>query len=131
MLRIEGSGDRAEVSRRVVAILDEFGYVGEQVESPVIVDRWFDAASSDALSQEEAQVLAQRWTDEMLAEHVIETREPLLSLLPGMLFEGLRTAARTGATEDIKIRIDEPGLRRALDPTEAGVVIRWLRGKLT
>lgn len=128
LLRLEAPADRADLVARVATVVGEMGYVAEPFDGVPNVERWFDAAAADELSQEEARVLAERWVEDLTAEGVIDEPSRIVEAMRAALLETFRAAARTGAVEFA--RLDDAAFGDVLDQSEAERVQRWIERKL-
>lgn len=128
LLRLEGVADPAERAARVQSIVEEMGYTAEPVDDTSQVSRWFGADDVDELSRMEAQVLAERWVDELVAENLVAEPRRLIVSLRSALLRAFRTAARLGS--DAEVSVDAAAFRGALDEAEAERIVRWIQRKL-
>lgn len=103
LLRIEGPDNVAGLAARAAGIVEQMGYVAQPMEGQSHVSRWFDLATADELSQEEARVLTHRWIDDLGAEGVVKAPHRLIDPLRAALLEAFRSAARTGSIDDLDI----------------------------
>lgn len=127
VLRVSGSEIPDDLSATVSRILDQLGYVAEPLEEAPHVPRWFGADEIDALSHEEAQVLAERWCHELRNEGIIERPERLMEPLQATLLEAFVEAARSGSIDMVDIKPTE--IRKILDEADTERVLRWIRNK--
>lgn len=128
LLRLEGPETTKDLPARATAIVERMGYVAEQIDAHSEVLRWFGAAETDELSEEEARVLSERWVHELTAERVIEAPERLRDPLQAALLKAFRETASTGTVE--RLHLDATVIRAALDEIETGRVLRWITDKL-
>lgn len=127
MLRAEGPDD-ARNPVRIAAIVESMGYIARPAEGAGPVARWFGAGALDELSQEEASILAERWTNELFEEGVVGRSAGLSSVLASALLKTFRDAARTGQIG--MVDLDVSSLRQILDDEESRGVRAWVRTRL-
>ena len=113
---------------RVLAIVEEMGSIAEPIDVAPDVDRWFGTADTDDLSQQEALVLAERWTRELADEGIIGDAERVTEPLRVTLLASFRVAAQAGTIDDMPL--DPTALRNALDEAEVTAVLQWMEQKL-
>ncbi len=127
LLRVDGLEDDGDASR-VVEVVESVGYLAQQTEDAPDVVRWFGTAEVDELSREEAQVLADRWSKELVEESVVHEETGVADVLRSVLVDAFREAARTG--EIGRIEIDMDALRSVLGEEVARAVRAWIRTRL-
>ena len=132
VLRIAGRSSATEQTAidRVVEIVSTMGYFAEpiQVGDQPNVARWFGLEEVPQLSEEEARILSERWTNALGEEGVIANAERIRTPLYEALVESMRQAASTG--EIGLINLDTASLRRTLDDSERQALKQWIESKV-
>jgi hypothetical protein len=131
LLRISGEPQQDErgLADRVVDIVTAIGYYAEPLDGETPdVTRWFAREDIPELSRAEAEILSERWAEDLAREGVISHAAKIRDPLRDALLESFRDAASSGNVG--RIAVDTLTMRKALEPSEFEKVKRWIESKV-